>query len=363
VIWSWTLYRYLARQFLLGVGIVFSAIMFLAWSIALVGLLNHTAGRHIDTSLVIGMSLLELPNLGLNLLPFAVLLGGVYSFVRLSRSHELLAIRAAGVSAWNLLAPSLSVAVLLGVVSVLAITPVSALLLQQFASLEAKYLHGHASQLDVSRNGLWLRQGDRQHQSVIHALRVANQGVKLYDAIIFLYGPKDAFTGRIDARKATLNPGYWDLDQAYVSDAVGHVKFYPHFRLATTLTPQHIQESFAPPTTISFWNLPRFIAAAQAAGFSATRYVLYFDSLLLLPAMFAAMVFMAASFSLRLARLGGIGRVVLYSVLCGFGVYFFSDLTRALGESGIVPVVLAASAPAAAAILLGMTLVFHQEDG
>jgi lipopolysaccharide export system permease protein len=75
------------------------------------------------------------------------------------------------------------------------------------------------------------------------------------------------------------------------------------------------------------------------------------------------MVFMAASFSLRLARLGGLGRVIVLSALAGFGVYFFGDVTQALGESGILPVALAAAAPAAAAILLGMTLVFHQEDG
>ena len=66
------------------------------------------------------MSLLKLPDLGLTLLPFAVLLGGVFSFVRLSRSQELLAIRAAGVSAWNLLAPALTVAVLLGILCVIA---------------------------------------------------------------------------------------------------------------------------------------------------------------------------------------------------------------------------------------------------
>jgi lipopolysaccharide export system permease protein len=72
---------------------------------------------------------------------------------------------------------------------------------------------------------------------------------------------------------------------------------------------------------------------------------------------------MAASFSLTLARAGGMARVVLVGALSGFAVYFFSDLTTALGRSGILPVVLAATAPAAAAILIGMTLVFHQEDG
>jgi lipopolysaccharide export system permease protein len=82
-----------------------------------------------------------------------------------------------------------------------------------------------------------------------------------------------------------------------------------------------------------------------------------------MPALFAAMVFMAASFSLRLQRGGGVARMVLISALSGFGIYFFSDLTRALGQSGILPVLLAATAPALASILIGMTLVFHQEDG
>ncbi len=363
MIWSWTLYRYLARQFLIGVGVVFASVVFLGYSIALVDLLNHTANRHVPTDTLFAMSLLRLPDLSLTLLPFAVLLGGVFSFVRLSRSQELVAIRAAGVSAWNLLAPALSVAVLLGIFSVIAVTPVSARLLEQYAGLEAKYLRGQSSQLAVSRNGLWLRQGDAKHQSVIHALRVADQGTRLDDAIIFLYGKGDSFQGRIDARKAQLESGAWALKGAWVSDANGASTFHASYRLPTTLTPAQIQESFASPSTISFWDLPRFIATAQAAGFSATRYLLYFDTLLVMPAMFAAMVFMAASFSLRLARLGGLGRVVLYSAMAGFGVYFFGDVTKALGELGILPVALAASAPAVAAILLGMTLVFHQEDG
>ena len=100
-----------------------------------------------------------------------------------------------------------------------------------------------------------------------------------------------------------------------------------------------------------------------AAGFAATRYELYLYTLLALPALFAAMVFMSASFSLRLSRYGGIPRIILYSALAGFGVYFFSDLTQALGQSGVLPLPLAATVPAAAAILVGMTLVFHQEDG
>ena len=158
--WSWTLYRYIGKQFLLGVGIVFASFAFLALSINLVDLFNQTAGKHVSSTVVIGMALLQLPDLALKLLPFAVLLGGVFTFVRLSRNQELVAVRASGLSAWNLLAPALAVAVALGVLAALAFTPFSALLLQKFAGMEARYIHDQPSQLAVSRNGLWLRQGN-----------------------------------------------------------------------------------------------------------------------------------------------------------------------------------------------------------
>ena len=361
--WSWTLYRYLARQFLFGVAMIYAAFLVLAFSIDIVDLINRTAGRGVSSGIIIGMAVLQLPNLGQRLLPFAILLGGVYCFVRLSRSQELVATRAAGVSAWDFLVPPLAVAVAIGVIHVLAVTPVSSRMLAQFAALEARYIKGQASQLSVSLNGLWLRQGDENHQSVIHALTVSDQGVRLDDVIVFLYGPHDHVEGRIDAKSAVLSRGAWAMDDAWVSDADGHVTHHDRYNLSTTLTPAQIQESFAPPDTLSFWDLPQFIRAARNAGFSAVRYRLYLYTLLTLPALFAAMVFMAASFSLKLSRSGGLGRVVLISALSGFGVYFFSDLTRALGQSSILPVVLAATAPAAAAILIGMTLVFHQEDG
>jgi lipopolysaccharide export system permease protein len=361
--WSWTLNRYLGLQFLAGIAIVTAGFLFLSFSIDLVDLFNHTAGKQVPTSAVIGMALLQLPSLGLKLLPFSVLLGGVFAFVRLSRSQELLAIRAAGVSAWNLLAPPLVVSVALGILTVTVFTPISSSLLVEFTALEAKYLHGQASQLDVSRNGLWLRQGDYNDQSVVHALRVADQGVKLEDVVIFLFGAGDKFLGRVEAKSAHLIPGAWLLHDAWVSDLDGNPVHHASYSVPTPLTATRIQESFAPPETLSFWALPGFIHTAQEAGFRATRYLLYFDKLLALPAMFAAMVFMAASFSLRLARLGGLGRVIVYSALAGFAVYFFDSFTQALGMSGILPVALAAAAPATAAILIGMTLVFHQEDG
>jgi lipopolysaccharide export system permease protein len=361
--WSWTLYRYLAVQFLLGVAVVYAIFLMMAFSIDIVDLLNRTAGHNGPAATAIGMAVLQLPNLGQKMLPFAILLGGVFTFVRLSSSRELVATRAAGISAWDFLLPPLTVAVFIGVAAVTIFTPVSARMFSAFAGLEARYVKGEESQLSVSMNGLWLRQGDAQQQSVIHALRVAQQGEHLEGVLVLLYGGNDRFTGRIDAKSAQLRDHFWVLQDAWVSDLRGVPSHHDSYRLATTLTPEQIVESSTAPDALSFWDLPSYIRAAKDAGFSATRYQLYLYTLYALPALFAAMVFMAASFSLRLGREGGVGKVILLSAACGFGVFFFQNLTTVLGRSGAVPILLAATAPALASILIGMTLVFSQEDG
>jgi len=361
--WSWTLYRYLAVQFLVGVILIYAIFLMLAFSIDIVDLLNRTASHNVPTATAIGMAVLQLPNLGQKMLPFAILLGGVFTFVRLSRSRELVATRAAGVSAWDFLLPPLTVAVFIGVFTVTVFTPVSARMFSEFAGLEARYVKGEESRLSVSMNGLWLRQGDTRQQSVIHALRVARQGEHLEDVMVLLYGANDHFIGRIDAKSADLKENFWIINDAFVSDLRGIPVHHDQYRLATTLTPEQIVESSTAPDALSFWDLPGYIRAAQSAGFSANRYQLYLYTLYALPALFAAMVFMAASFSLKLGREAGMAKVILFSAACGFGVYFFQDLTFVLGRSGAVPIWLAATAPALASILIGMTLIFSHEDG
>jgi len=361
--WSWTLTLYVARQFTSAVMIVFGAFLILSLSIDLADLFSHATQKNMPAEIVFGMSLLMLPEIGGKVLPFAVLFGAILAFARMSRTHELVATRAAGVSAWQFLTPPLAVALSLGLLAMMALSPVSAAFLSQYARLDAKYIHGQASQLAVGTTGLWLRQGDAGHQSVIHALKVSEQGTRLGEVIVFLYDGPDRFAGRIDAASAELRDHYWRLEKTWVSGPDGRPVAIPTYDLPTDLTPARIQESFASPETISFWDLPQFIAAAEDAGFSANRHRLYWYSLLTLPLLLSAMVLMAASFSLRLARLGGVPQLVIAAALSGFAVYFLGDVTQALGISGILPTPLAAMAPAAVALLIGLTLLFYEEDG
>ena len=56
--------------------------------------------------------------------------------------------------------------------------------------------------LAVSASGLWLREGGRDGQVVVHALRLAQEDMELHDVMFLLYEGNDHFVRRIDADTA-----------------------------------------------------------------------------------------------------------------------------------------------------------------
>jgi lipopolysaccharide export system permease protein len=364
---SWTFSRYLGARFLTGIGVVFIGCACLILLVDLVELLRRAAARDgVPLHTVFAMALLQLPNVTEAALPFTVLFGGIWTFVRLTRSNELVVARAAGVSVWQFVGPALAIAALIGIFVITVYDPLAATLSARFEQLESRYLRGNTSTLAMKSTGFWLRQGSGDVQSVIHADKVgklSQQSMRLEDVVVFLYHGQDDFDGRIGAASAVLRPGAWHLENATLWRTGQTPQHFASYELPTSLSAAQIRESFASPKTLSIWDLRRFIALARAAGFSALPHRLHWHEILATPLMLCAMVLIAATFSLRATRLGGVPQLAAAGILTGFGFYFLTDVSQAFGISGIVPVALAAWAPATIALLLGLAMLLHLEDG
>jgi lipopolysaccharide export system permease protein len=133
--------------------------------------------------------------------------------------------------------------------------------------------------------------------------------------------------------------------------------------LATNMTVERVQESFAPPDTLSVWALPDFINLLEHSGFSAVRHRLQFQSLLALPLLSGTMALLSAGFSMRPARRGGVAKMIASGVAAGFVLYLFSKVAEEFGQSGELPAMLAAWAPAASGLMFSVALLLHLEDG
>ena len=81
------------------------------------------------------------------------------------------------------------------------------------------------------------------------------------------------------------------------------------------------------------------------------------------PFLLASMVLLAAAFSLRFARMGGVQKMVLGGVLSGFLLYVLSKITEDMSKTELLSPVTAAWAPVLIGGLTGFLVLLYQEDG
>src|SRR3984957_14941581 len=259
---SMTLNRYFGRQYLLWCMIFLCALTGIVYLFEIAELMRRAADRpDAGFGLVLKMRIYKLPDTVEQTLPFVVLFSGMFTFWRLTRSGELVIARSAGVSAWQFLPPALIVTLLFSFVNVTLINPIGAAFNSRYKQLEMRYLE-RVPTLELTGAGLWLRQHDDQRRYLLHADHVESvDPLTLTPLIGFIYDMNDHYLGRVDAPRAVLNDGYWEVPNAWMNMEQQAPQHMDEYRLPTTLTLGRIQESMSPPNTISFWELPNFIRA------------------------------------------------------------------------------------------------------
>jgi len=365
-----TLSVYICRQFMLAVVSVLAALTGLVTLFDFIELLRRSATKPDATfSLVVEIAALRMPWIATGILPFAVLLGGISAFWRLTRSSELIVARASGISAWQFLAGPMLCALAVGMIFSGAVSPLSSAMLSRAELLDNVYLRTGGGPLALAGGQLWVRQSDRgidpNGVAILHAMRVGLQGKALTagDVSVFRLDSGDRLLERIEAKDATLARGNWLLADARAITP-DHLPGPAHtIALPTDLTVGRVQESFASPDTLSLWALPGFISLLERSGFSSIRHRLHFQTLLALPLLAATMTLVSAGFSMRPARRGGVARMIGSGVAAGFALFTISKVAEEFGDSGTIPVALAAWAPAASGLLLAVALLLHLEDG
>lgn len=334
----------------------------------------RTVGTRTEIGLLtaVRLSSYKLPMLIELTMPFALLAASMITFSKFSRRAELPAIRAAGVSGWRFLGPVITLATLAGLLTTFVLNPAGAHFSESFERERAQLIESARGGVTVDQSGVWLRQGDADHQIVIHAESVEQGGTELVDVKLIeetrVYRdgrPTDEFefTRRIDADRARLRDGFWQLEGVLENVPGAAPQRSEFLTIPTNLDATKLLNRFASPRTIGFWSLPGFIEQTRSAGLDASRYTMRWQSLLASTVLFVAMALIGALVCLRLSRLGGTSQLLAAGSVVALALFFVSQLSSSLGAAGAAPPAIAAWSPALAALFGALAFIAYREDG
>lgn len=357
-----TLFRYLAGRMLaalVGLLLALSAVVLLA---DLVENLRFAGKTGADFGFALQLTMLRTPAIAQTLLPFIFLFAAIWMFRELNRRSELAVMRSAGLSVWRLVGPAAFIAAIGGFVVIVAVDPLSARMMAAGEKMKNDIRGKKSSVVQVFGDGIWLRQRDAMETLLINAASVDDGGT-LRRVTIWRLSQDAAFEERIDAPVAQLAGRTIELKDARMKAAGSLVtQRTPLYSVPTALTLTALRENVPLPETMSIWDLPRYMMLAESVGLPTTRYNIRFHDLCSTPLKLTAMILIAALFSLGPARSGGAFRLLVAAVGSGFALYILSEISTALGESGIVPEALAAWTPALVATIVAVSLLMRLEE-
>ncbi len=308
------------------------------------------------------LAALKTPRLAELTMPYAALVGAVWTFARLARTGELIVARTTGASMWQFLTPPLMLALGLGLFQMAIFDPVASALAMRHDRLAAASPDRQRPLLAVTASGLWLRHPETG-QTVLHAARLVQRSpeIELAD-VTFLPAPAGP---RLHARRARLTGGNWLLNNAVIAQPPGgppeNQEIRETYLLASDLRAEHFRGGAAAPRSVSVWAQPAVIAMLHRVGLDDRAHRLEWHMVLSQPLLICALVVLGAVFSLRIMespklsdrRRGPVLAVGLLTLGCL--VLLLSDGLHTLGADGALPPPLAAWTTA---VLCALAAVF-----
>lgn len=355
--------RYLVTRFAIWLGITGAAFGAIAILGDFLEMLRFTNRLNLGAGDAFYFTLLRLPLLLIDFLPFIFLFATVFCLLRMSQAQELAVIRAAGVSVWQFLFPILGATFISAALIVSLIEPLGTKSFTRFNDIKAE-LTGVKPKLSFATGGVWFRENSDKGNYILRAANLDAQIIdRLIDIEVTVFNKAGDFSHRLEAKSGMLQDSHFNLEAARRFDMNGAVRPPQNIALPSSLAVDNLRQSFMPAKTVNVWQMLGYMERAGKTGIDVTRHQVRFQSLLALPLLLMAMVMVAACFSLPTGRMVSTGQTLGMAILCGFLLFLFNDFTQLLGELGSVPPILSSWIPAIIAMLLAISYLLSTEDG
>ena len=301
---------------------------------------------------------LRLPILFSRFLPFSVLLGTLIAFVGLNQHSEVVAMKAAGLSAHQILAPLVlaSIAIAAGLFAFNELVVVnSTRAVTAWSDNDYKPVPPSSGMV----SNVWvMNSDDLVHAGIAGGRPFTAERVELFDR------SGGVLQRVIRAARAAPRPGGdWQLEDVKIYDAnMNVIRTLPRMTALGGLTPNQLTLAKVEPTELPYWTLKKRIAELDAGGRPDDEARAGLAHKIAGPLSTLLMPLLAAVAAFGLARSGQVLLRAVVGMALGFAYFVVDNFSLAMGSAGTYPPLVAAWAPFLLFLLIGETVLIRTEE-
>ncbi|MFL6733137.1 MAG: LPS export ABC transporter permease LptG [Sphingomicrobium sp.] len=302
---------------------------------------------------------LRLPMLVARFLPFSVLLGTLIAFVGLNQHSEVVSMKAAGISAHQILAPLIVASLGVAAFSFAFNEGVVVNSARTVSAWNDNDYKPVPQETGINSN-VWLVNGD----DFVKADLVAGQGSKMHADGVTVYDRAGNVLHRlIRAKRAVPQGASWLLQDVRTYDAgMNLVRKQPTLVAMQGVTPETMTLAKVDPEQLDFFTLKTRIEQMERAGRQTDEAQSGLWHKISGPMSTLLMPLLAAVAAFGLARSGQVLLRAVLGMALGFAYFVADNFSIAMGNVGAYPPMLAAWAPFFLFLLIGETVLIRSEE-
>lgn len=292
----------------------------------------------------------------MKVLPVTVLIGSIIALLDLQSHRELMVMKASGISVWRILRGPI---VLIFIASIGVSVGLDTLVTQINRTILP------VPRLDNAgiggQNAVWLEQDNETGHFIVQGDRNSRDAHILDNATFYL--PPGQDISQVQAGRAILNFRNWTLEDVTLIASNQFPQKLPTYEIATTSSRADLSLRMTNSGELTFFELGAALATGLSDPLSRAAAAMRFAKLLALPALLVGSLLIAFAFTAGYRRQGSYGPTIMYGIILGFVVFVVTEMADRAGSAGVLDPAFAAWGPAVVAIVIGLTILLHKEDG
>ena len=297
--------------------------------------------KNLDQSLTLPLilSLSFVPTLIVDLLPFIVFLASVFYFIHLKSNKDLLAVKIFGYSNLKITLIVASFAFLFGVFILIVVNPVTSALVKYYEIEKAKHAIDVDHLVSINKNGVWIKEINETGHAIINAEKL--DGDTLKKVSIYVFGVDNKILTRIESESAIISKNPWKMKNTLVFDLKkGKKEVFDVYEFETIQLSDRINSLYRNLNILSFIKLIKDYKKLNSNGYSKKSLNEQIHKFVSLPFFLFLMVVLASIFTIGSINPKQNYYYIILSILVSVIIFYFKDLSIALGQTGKVSLAL-----------------------
>jgi len=317
--------------------------------------INFFKDYKVGVDVPILMSLLFIPNLVFNMFPFIILLSGIWFFLKIKKTDEIIALKAAGLSNLSVLSVPSFLSIVIGIFFITSLSPITSALVKKYESIKNTYEKEQESLASVTVNGIWIK----EKNFIIQSSSLDNKNLK--NLTIYEFDDNFIFLKRIEADEADITNKTWILKNPIIINENGKKLHYEDevFYYDSFYNVDKIISLYSNLDTVSFWDIKKEIKILEERGYSTNDMRAKMQRSLAFPFFLLGMVLLSGVFTLSSNFRESNWTYVFLSIITSVLVFYLNDFSAALGKTDKLPVELSVWMPILIIFIFNTVGIIH----